>query len=107
MVVALSSSTSGPLGKQEEEWMQKMPALVVSSSPDSFQVHTISIDTRTPSVATEKTIVCKPGNGDILGVQPSQFLATWMSLAVDSCQGDSAARKSLVELGGIEAQSKL
>lgn len=94
------------LGPRAEHWVQSHPPLLSSPSKDTFQTHTISINASRAAaipITLEKSFFCKPGD-DVLDPHWSHLLAEWMTLAVESCQGDTTASKTLLNLDVVTAK---
>jgi len=109
MVIMLSPgpSPAPSLGSRAEEWIQARPPLLSSPTKTTFQTHTVGIDANKESatrINMERTYFCKSEDDDLLDSDWSHFLAKWMTLAVESCQGDADAKKELSNLDVIRAK---
>lgn len=96
------------LGDHADHWIQERDPLLYTTSPEAFQIHTISISEHKNdhSLALEKNLVCKPEE-DLLSSAWTSYLANWMNLAIESCQGDASAKQNLPLLVVGSASAKL
>jgi hypothetical protein len=109
MIVTLSPGavTASSLGAHAGDWVKShAPLLSSSATKDTFMTHSVSINAGSKAaspIKLENTFFCRSGE-DVMDSHWSHMLAEWMTLAVESCQGDASARKSLANLDVVAAK---
>lgn len=99
-----TSSLTSSIGQRAASWLLvKAPLLSTRNDTNSFHVHSLSVHANQgePQSSTqprsEQSLVCHSDEA-LFSAEWSDFQATWLSSAIDSCSGDQAARERLSAL---------